>query len=98
MQSFASLGSVVGISLSIGAFLLFAPSSTLPAAAATTDPILEIHADGLTTYQYSGNTLIQGIRPRAGQRGVNLDGSFRAAPWTLALMSAAAGFSFRILA
>jgi YD repeat-containing protein len=42
--------------------------------------ILEIHDGSLTTYLPSGNTNIQGVRPLAAQRGVNIDGSLRAAP------------------
>src|SRR6185436_4983721 len=72
----------VGIALFVSALYPFVHSgkavTSLPLA--TTDPILEIHTDGLTTYRYTGNTPIQAIRPMAGQRGVNLDGSYRAAP------------------
>ena len=47
---------------------------------ATTDPILTIFDDSLTSYQPTGATNIQDIRPQVGQRGVNLDGSMRSAP------------------
>ncbi|MFN7021239.1 MAG: RHS repeat-associated core domain-containing protein [Phycisphaerales bacterium] len=58
-----------------------------PAAAARADQILQTSSDSLTTYKYAGNTRVQGVRPRAEQRGVGLDGVQRAGgalPWTLA--------------
>lgn len=49
-------------------------------AAATTDPILTIFDDSLTTYLPSGATNIQDVRLRVGQRGVNIDGTMRSSP------------------
>lgn len=45
--------------------------------AAAGQQILEVSADSLTTYKATGATPVQGIRPLAQQRGVNLDGSSR---------------------
>jgi len=42
--------------------------------------ILEVYSGSLTTYLPTGKTKVQNVRPRAEQRGVNLDGSLRAAP------------------
>jgi hypothetical protein len=44
----------------------------------TDDPILEIRADALTSYKYSGTSAIQDVRPQILQRGVRLEGSVRA--------------------
>lgn len=44
----------------------------------STDPILEIWPDSLTTYLPSSVSQIQGVRPQVGHRGINLDGSIRA--------------------
>jgi hypothetical protein len=57
------------------------------ADAARADQILQTSSDSLTTYKYAGNTRVQGVRPRAEQRGVGLDGVQRAGgalPWALA--------------
>ncbi|MCC6285056.1 MAG: hypothetical protein IT439_07095 [Phycisphaerales bacterium] len=57
------------------------------AAPASADQILQTSGDSLTTYKYAGNTRVQGVRPRAEQRGVGLDGAQRAGgslPWALA--------------
>ena len=54
------------------------PSSP-PALPPGGDPILEVFNDSLTTYLASGATSVQDVRPLALQRGVNLDGSLRAA-------------------
>jgi RHS repeat-associated protein len=57
------------------------------ADAARADQILQTNGDSLTAYKYSGNTRVQGVRPRAEQRGVGLDGVQRAGgslPWALA--------------
>jgi RHS repeat-associated protein len=59
----------------------------LTAAPARADQILQTSGDSLTTYKYAGNTRVQGVRPRAEQRGVGLDGAHRAGgslPWALA--------------
>ncbi|MBI4881742.1 MAG: hypothetical protein HY812_19090 [Planctomycetes bacterium] len=45
-----------------------------------TDPILQIHAGSLTTYLPASATNVQDIRPLVGHRGVNIEGSLRAAP------------------
>jgi hypothetical protein len=42
------------------------------------DSILEIHADALTSYKYSGTSAIQDVPPQVLQRGVRLEGSVRA--------------------
>jgi RHS repeat-associated protein len=58
-----------------------------PTAPARADQILQTSSDSLTTYKYSGNTRVQGVRPRAEQRGVGFDGAQRAGgslPWALA--------------
>ena len=44
------------------------------------DQILETYSASLTTYLPTGKTKVQNVRPRAEQRGVNLDGSLRSAP------------------
>jgi YD repeat-containing protein len=49
-------------------------------AAAQTSQILEIASDSLTSYRYTGNTLVQGVRPQYNQRGVTIDGAMRSAP------------------
>jgi len=57
------------------------------AASARADQVLQTSGDSLTTYKYAGNTRVQGVRPRAEQRGVGLDGAHRAGgslPWALA--------------
>ena len=48
--------------------------------AGTTTPILAIHPESLTTYLPSSATTIQDVQPQVGQRGTNLEGSFRAGP------------------
>ncbi len=56
------------------------------ATAARADQILQTSNDSLTTYKYTGNTRVQGVRPRAEQRGVGIDGVQRAGgslPWAL---------------
>jgi hypothetical protein len=45
---------------------------------ASTDPILEIWNDSLTTLLTPSFSNAQGVRPQVGQRAVNLDGSVRA--------------------
>ena len=52
--------------------------SLLPTGALA-DQILETHAPSMTSY-LPGFSNVQNVRPLAGQRGVNLDGSLRAAP------------------
>jgi hypothetical protein len=42
--------------------------------------ILEIASDSLTTNKYTGNTLVQGVRPQVVQRGVTIDGAMRSRP------------------
>jgi hypothetical protein len=42
--------------------------------------VLEVYDTSLTSYLTSAKTLVQDLRPRAEQRGVNLDGSMRSAP------------------
>ncbi|MFN7021605.1 MAG: hypothetical protein ACK4WH_09795, partial [Phycisphaerales bacterium] len=59
----------------------------LTAAPARADQILQTSGDSLTTYKYAGNTRVQGVRPRAEQRGVGLAGAHRAGgslAWALA--------------
>jgi hypothetical protein len=46
----------------------------------TTTPILEVDADTITTYRPATASLIQSIQPQIGQRGVNVEGTFRAPP------------------
>ncbi|HED64687.1 MAG TPA: hypothetical protein ENJ09_03925, partial [Planctomycetes bacterium] len=55
-----------------------APSPRGPASTST--PILEQFDDSLTTYLPSGPTSGQDLSPQVGHRGINLDGSLRAAP------------------
>ena len=50
-----------------------------PAAAAQSQ-ILEIASDSLTSYRYTGNTPVQGVRPQYNQRGVTIDGAMRSPP------------------
>jgi hypothetical protein len=42
--------------------------------------VLESASDPMTTYKPTGNTTIQGVRPRVLQRGVTLDGVMRSQP------------------
>jgi hypothetical protein len=78
MQSLATprAFTFVGLFAVLSLLAFAAPKRTV----ATTDPILTIFDDSLTSYQPTGATNIQGIRPQVGQRGVNLDGSMRSAP------------------
>ena len=70
--------------LFVGAVVLFAAwpvvRSSSKAPVATTDPILSIHTDSLTTYLHASATGAQDIRPRASERGTNLEGTFRGSP------------------
>jgi len=50
-------------------------SIVLLTASMAVGQILEIHTDSLTTYLPSGGTAIQGVRPRAEQRGTLIEGS-----------------------
>ncbi len=62
------------------AVLIISVPQRAVAALVDTDPVLEVYDDSLTTYLYdvgNGTTLVQGVRPLAEQRGVNLDGSLR---------------------
>ncbi len=66
-------------------------SSVLAVAAlactAAADQIKQVHNPSLTTFQYTGNSNVQNVRPLPGQRAVNLDGSARlgaAFPWAFA--------------
>lgn len=57
------------------------------ATPARADQILQTNNASLTPYKYGGSTRVQGVRPRAEQRGVGLDGVQRtggALPWALA--------------
>src|SRR5262245_58963139 len=42
--------------------------------------ILEIASDSLLSYRYTGNTVVQGVRPQYNQRGVTVDGAMRSRP------------------
>ena len=81
MQSFLAsrLGPVAALIATLATLPVLA-SSTSSSKAAVTDPILEIFTDSLTTYLASGASNIQDIRPQAGHRGTNLEGTYRAAP------------------
>ncbi|MBL9030839.1 MAG: RHS repeat-associated core domain-containing protein [Phycisphaerae bacterium] len=68
-------------------FAVLALAMLWSAVPARADQILQTSSDSLTTYKYSGNTRVQGVRPRAEQRGVGFDGAQRAGgslPWALA--------------
>jgi len=62
--------------------VLALPSALLPVLArgafAQSDPILEVHAPSLTTYQATASSPKNDVRPLAVQRGVGLDGRMRA--------------------
>jgi len=50
------------------------------------DAILEIQSASLTSYLPTASTSMQGVRPRIGQRGAQLDGALRKGnPWGLAM-------------
>ena len=51
--------------------------STVEGGAGSTDPILEIDNDTLTSYLYTSASGVQNIFPRVDQRGVGLDGTLR---------------------
>lgn len=68
--------------LGLGAVL-----ALLTAGIGRADQILQTNNDSLIDYKYLGTSRVQGVRPRAEQRGVNLDGTLRlpgALPWAIA--------------
>jgi hypothetical protein len=77
MARSAKLG-VLGVLLALSALPLLRAAAR--PALVTETPILEVHSASLTSYLVTGVTNVQDIRPRVLQRGVNLDGSLRAAP------------------
>lgn len=68
---------------------------TAAAWAVVTAPVLDQHAPTLTSYHATNKTLVQDLRPRHDQRGVDLDGMLRsAAPlgWAINGDSVGGGF------
>src|SRR5262245_5796886 len=70
MRAFTPLFRLLGVSLSL---LVAHPVTPV-------SQILEIASDSLTSYRYTGNTLVQGVRPQVLQRGVTIDGAMRSRP------------------
>src|SRR5262245_24570787 len=58
----------------------------LPKLFVEPDAILDVQAASLTSYLPTSATAMQGVRPRIGQRGAQLDGALRKpTPWGLAI-------------
>ncbi|MFN0007039.1 MAG: RHS repeat-associated core domain-containing protein [Planctomycetota bacterium] len=76
MRAFIPSFGVLRVSL----LLALLPALTTNRASAQTSQILEIASDSLTSYRYTGNTVVQGVRPQYNQRGVTIDGAMRSAP------------------
>ncbi|MFN0207737.1 MAG: hypothetical protein ACKVS6_15625, partial [Planctomycetota bacterium] len=53
----------------------------LPLRFFTSDPILEVHSDSLTSYKNTSATAIQALRPQYNHRGVRLDGTVKNGPF-----------------
>lgn len=74
-----NLTRVCVITLLLGFGLVAYVTTRVESLGGTTDPIVSIHADILTTYQASA-TNVQSVIPLVVQRGVGIDGTLRAAP------------------
>lgn len=72
MRAFPPTFGVLRVYLTLGLLLAF------PTAANA--QILATSSDSLTSYQYTGNTLVQGVRPQYLQRGATFDGAMRSRP------------------
>lgn len=66
--------------LRVSLFLALISALSANRASAQSSQILETASDSLTSYRYTGNTLVQGVRPQYNQRGVTIDGAMRSAP------------------
>src|SRR5262245_27489979 len=71
--------SVVGSAYTVAVRLILVVLAALAAPDRTAgQQILEIYGKSLTSYRPASSSAGQSIRPRADQKGVNLDGSVRA--------------------
>ena len=77
-----SLSALTVVGSGAGFAMMRAPKAPLTEP----DAILEIQASSLTSYLPTASTAKQGVRPRIGQRGAQIDGALRKGnPWGLAM-------------
>jgi hypothetical protein len=75
----SSLSAVLATRLRWPVALLMAMGLSRGVGVARADQILDVYNSSLTTYLPTGTTPVHGLRPTAFYRGVNVDGSLRAA-------------------